>query len=50
MKKKMIIHKFHIFELQDENINAEKIIAVKYSTYAKARNEARGGKLYLLIR
>ena len=40
-------NKFHIFELQNENINAEKIIAVKYSTYATARNEAGDGKLYL---
>ena len=43
-------NEFHIFELQDENINAKKIIAVKYSTYATARNEAGDGKLYLFMR
>lgn len=42
-------NKFHVFELQDENINAEKIIAVKYSTYATARNEAGYSKLYLFM-
>ena len=31
-EEEMIIHEFHMFELQDEKINAEKIIAIKYST------------------